>query len=199
MKIVNPMSASGPSSAARTRHRARVLRAGPLAGAIMAAVLIAGCGGSSSGGGVAHINSSTSAAKTSTKPKGKPNEIAFVQCMRSHGVTDYPDPNSSGEIRLTPSVTSSPEFQTASSDCKSLKPNGYMTSAQQSKVVAEMLKLAVCMRAHGVPHMPDPSEASSNGGVGFSAGDGVDPNSPVFKRAVQECRGFPKLPKSGGG
>jgi len=199
MKIVNPLSASGPPSAARTRHRARVLRAGPLAGAIMAAVLIAGCGGSSSGGGVAHINSPRSAAKSSSKSKGKPNEIAFVQCMRSHGVTNYPDPNSSGEIRLTPSVTSSPEFQTASSDCKSLKPNGYMTSAQQSKVVAEMLKLAVCMRAHGVPNMPDPSEASSNGGVAFSTSSGVDPNSPAFKRAQQECGGMVKLPKSGGG
>jgi hypothetical protein len=195
MQILNPRGATDPPR----RSRPRVLRAGLLAGAIVAAVLIAGCGGSSSGGGVAHINSSTSAAKSSTKSNGKPNEIAFSQCMRSHGVPNYPDPNSSGEILLTPSVDAgSPAFQTASNDCKSLKPAGYQTPAQQSKLVAAMLKLAVCMRAHGVPNMPDPTRGG-NGGVAFPAGGAVDPHSPAFQRALHECGGLPKPSKSGGG
>ena len=63
MQILNPHSATDPPC----RSRMRLLRAGPLAGAIVVAVLIAGCGGSSSGGGgVAHVNSSTT-AKSGTK------------------------------------------------------------------------------------------------------------------------------------
>jgi hypothetical protein len=41
-----------------------------------------------------------------------------------------------------------------------------------------------CMRSHGVPKFPDPN---ADGGISFSAGSGVDPNSPQFKTADQAC------------
>jgi hypothetical protein len=184
MQILNPRSATDPPR----RSRTRALRAGPLAGAIVAAVLIAGCGGSSSGGGgVAHVNSSTT-AKSAIKTKTKASALAYSQCMRAHGVPNFPDPNSSGEILLTPSVnTDTAAYQSAHNDCKSLEPPPPVDPAASSQRLAAAVKFATCMRAHGVPDFPDP-KGTSNGGIGFSATPGgSDTSSPAFQRADQKC------------
>ncbi|HEY1567324.1 MAG TPA: hypothetical protein VGF68_09910 [Solirubrobacteraceae bacterium] len=47
------------------------------------------------------------------------------------------------------------------------------------------LKLAGCMRAHGVPNFPDPS---SSGGINIQQGSGIDPQSPAFQAAMKACR-----------
>jgi hypothetical protein len=46
------------------------------------------------------------------------------------------------------------------------------------------LEFANCMRAHGVPSLPDPS--AGGGGVNL-AGTGIDPQSPAFRSARQAC------------
>jgi hypothetical protein len=57
--------------------------------------------------------------------------LEYVQCMRAHGVPDFPEPNSQGQIMVE--VTggassdlnpSSPHFQAASKACRSLQPPG---------------------------------------------------------------------------
>ena len=47
--------------------------------------------------------------------------LQFARCMRSHGVPDFPDPDSVG-LRVAPSVTHLPQYQTAYQACKSLLP-----------------------------------------------------------------------------
>jgi hypothetical protein len=48
-------------------------------------------------------------------------ELKFAQCMRSHGVPDFPDPNKNGGFSGTSSVNpSSPAFQSAQSTCRQL-------------------------------------------------------------------------------
>jgi hypothetical protein len=48
-------------------------------------------------------------------------ELKFAQCMRSHGVPDFPDPNKNGGFSGTSSVNpSSPTFQNAQSGCMKL-------------------------------------------------------------------------------
>jgi hypothetical protein len=65
-------------------------------------------------------------------------------------------------------------------------PSGTVGSGTYSQAV----KLANCMRAHGVPNLPDPS--AGGGGVDL-AGAGVNPQSPAFKAAGQACaRASPK-------
>jgi hypothetical protein len=54
------------------------------------------------------------------------------------------------------------------------------------------LKLARCMRAHGVSNFPDPSP-----GGGIQIGPGIDPSSPAFKAAQASCRSL--LPGGGPG
>ncbi len=59
------------------------------------------------GGGTANSGSANYAA-----------EVKFSECMRSHGVTDFPDPNKNGGFSGTSSMNpSSPAFQNAQSYC----------------------------------------------------------------------------------
>ena len=58
------------------------------------------------------------------------------------------------------------------------------------------LKFSQCMRAHGVPSSPDPTQgtAPSSGGptlvlqgMLFKVGPGMDPGSPAFRQSVERC------------
>jgi hypothetical protein len=51
---------------------------------------------------------------------------------------------------------------------------------------SQALKVADCMRTHGVPSFPDPS----GGGRGINlSGTGINPQSPAFKSARKACAG----------
>lgn len=54
------------------------------------------------------------------------------------------------------------------------------------------LKLARCMRAHGLSNFPDPTP-----GGGIRIGPGINPASPAFRSAQASCRGL--LPGGGPG
>ena len=69
-------------------------RAGALAVAAAVAVLAAGCG-------VVHISLGGSASSSASAPTYA-QVLALAQCMRSHGVPNFPDPNASGGYSLTP-------------------------------------------------------------------------------------------------
>jgi hypothetical protein len=58
----------------------------------------------------------------------------------------------------------------------------------------QFLLFSKCMRSHGVPNFPDPS---SRGGIQFTPGSGLNPQSPAFQAAQKVCR--PKLPGGGPG
>ena len=169
--------------------------------ALATGLALAGCGGGSSGPGVASTGTSTtSSGKPAASGSGSGSALAYSRCMREHGIKDFPDPNSNGQIQLSAGpgsdlLPTNPQFNTAQQACKSLMP-GPGTPAQQRKDFAAALKLSHCMRAHGVPKFPDPSPPSSgpqtqsqSGSGGNSAGtNGVDPNSPQFKSAFQACK-----------
>jgi hypothetical protein len=48
-------------------------------------------------------------------------EVSWARCMRSHGLSSFPDPNGQGAFDRNKFDESSPAFQTASNACKSLK------------------------------------------------------------------------------
>jgi hypothetical protein len=87
-----------------------------------------------------HFKTADNACKA-LRPQGKqlsPAEQAKVhaaalkysQCMRSHGIKDFPDPNAQGGMSIKVSGQSSdlnpnnPQFQSADKACKHLMPNG---------------------------------------------------------------------------
>jgi hypothetical protein len=192
------------------------------------ALLSAGCGGGGSPG-VANVASATTAATKTTStqrgsgpaggplnsPRGGQGHFSiamnagsaalgarFSACMRKHGVTNFPDPNSQGVIQFgsdTGIDPSSPTFLSARSACQKLLPNGGQpTPQQQAAAQQHLLAFSKCMRAHGIKDFPDPS----NGGLKLRAGAGSDlnPDNSQFQSAQQACQSnLPfKMLKSGG-
>jgi hypothetical protein len=168
---------------------------------LAAALGLAACGSSSPSSTATNSSGGQSSSGGQTSDASASKSLEFASCMRSHGVPNFPDPPSNGQIRLqiqqTPDSTSvngvevnGPAFRSAMTACKSYLPNGGTPSAAQTaKIKAEALAMARCMRSHGVPNFPDPKfQAGPNGGVGIQlGGSGIDPNSPAFQAAQKEC------------
>lgn len=183
-----------PGPRARRAHAAALL----IAVVASAAVLLAACGGASGGAST----TASDGASGASQPTADSNQAAkFSQCMRAHGVPDFPDPNASGHFTLK--VTkggdldpSSAAFKSAEQACKSLEPTGFGSGSSQSpQQQNQLLKFVSCMRSHGVPNFPDPS---ASGAMKIQGGaNGVNPNSPAFKSAMQTCRS--DLPNGGNG
>jgi hypothetical protein len=158
---------------------------------LLSVAALAGCGSTSNSG------TTTNAA----------SQLALSQCMRSHGVPNFPDPGSGGGFNVLASPGSStvtidgvafsgPAFESAVKACK-LFGGGtsppQLTASQKRKLVA----FAQCMRTHGVPDFPDPTFPSS-GGVNRSLPSAASPSSPGFLRAAKACGRGVLRSRSGG-
>jgi hypothetical protein len=156
-------------------------------------LLAAGCGGSGSPG-IASVASSTPAATTTTAQNGL---LAFSQCMRSHGMPNFPDPQRfvGGNVKLT--IHQLAPSQAALNACNELLPNGgsgsQQTAQQLRTQLADERSFASCMRSHGVSRFPDPT-AQGELSVEMVQAQGIDVHSPAVLQAVQAC-----LPASHGG
>jgi hypothetical protein len=109
--------------------------------------------------------------------------------MRSHGVTGFPDPNSSGNFPPSAkqiSLSNPQKFQEARTACSHLLPNGGNgpTLAQWQQILSTMVEFAHCMRQHGVPNWPDPTY-DTHGRPVFNIN--IDPNSPQFTGEIHAC------------
>jgi hypothetical protein len=159
----------------RSRFRRAYVLAAVLAGVALLATACGG-GGSSSAAGPA-------AAGSTNYQK----ELAFAQCMRSHGLPGWPDPDSQGNFNAAPIDARSSQYQSASKACRHLLPNGGQETAAELKAdLGQALKLAACMRAHGIVNFPDPHAVPD--GVIQSTG-GIDSSSPQFQAASRACNG----------
>jgi hypothetical protein len=121
--------------------------------------------------------------------------LAFAQCMRSHGEPNFPDPASNGTISLSQIDINALQYHLAFGACIGLlPPAGFasmqLSAAQQQALIKELLKIAVCMRSHGVPDLPDPAVRDvTGGGVGFSMPSQAV-SSPNFQSASRACQRF---------
>jgi hypothetical protein len=163
-----------------------------LGGALLAgALVLAGCGGGSGSPGVASAGTPTTSKSSASGSSAKASPLAFSQCMRAHGIPDFPDPNGNGQLLFQGGGSgsdlnpSSPQFQAAQNDCKSLAPGG-PTARTGRKNRANALKFSECMRKHGITNFPDPN---SQGGIELQGGAGgsLDPKSPQFQSAQSAC------------
>jgi hypothetical protein len=114
--------------------------------------------------------------------------LKFAQCMRSHGVPNFPDPGHAAGGSGSGINPQAPGFQSAGQKCDKLtnnpQPQGTPASASQRRAA---LASAECMRKHGVPDFPDPI-FPSGGGVEFRViGAPNSPQSPAFQRAQKIC------------
>jgi hypothetical protein len=127
--------------------------------------------------------------------------LKVALCMRAHGVSHFPDPAPGGGLVVPNSINvNAPAFQAAQRACNKLFPGGGPGGRPSEADRLAMLKLARCMRAHGVPSFPDPvSTPPANppaNGVAIGRGGSFlvvsDPHGPAFKHAAAAC-GFPRF------
>jgi hypothetical protein len=111
--------------------------------------------------------------------------------MRSEGVRNWPDPNSSGAFDKSKLTTrqlgaGSSQVQTAQSACNHLLPTGGSgpNAARTQQMKALGLRFSQCVRSHGVPNFPDPG---SDGRIPDPASVGINQGSPKFEAANQAC------------
>ena len=160
--------------------------------AVVAALSLAltACGGSSAPN-VARVGSSTSSpALAPANPQEQ--AVAFARCMTAHGIPTAPGAKGGGFGFTRNSDPSSPLFRAAVTACQKLLPtttsSGGPASSPQTGL--DLLKLAACMRKHGVLSYPDPTFA--DGHYAISLTPGIDPQSPRFQAAQSACdRYFP--------
>jgi len=165
---------------------------GRLCAATLAATLaltVVGCGGGSTA--------------TGGSAAGADPALSLSRCMRAHGVSNFPDPAAGGPLVLPDSINpDAPAFQSAQRACSKLLPGGGPGGASSASVRLAMLKVARCLRAHGLPDFPDPtstppSPAGQPGGLALGRGGWFlvvsDPQAPAFRRAAAVCH-FP-LPR----
>jgi hypothetical protein len=167
---------------------------------VVLAGLLAACGQDPDDDGVASLGEGASGSAASASPSVDPEEAlqAFAECMREHGLEDFPDPtiDENGGIEISagdPGDFGRAELDAAMQACEHLLPEGAgpgdgegPSAEEQAAMEDALLAYAQCMRDHGID-MPDPE--FSGGGVIQQGGD-FDPNDPEFEEADDACRHF---------
>jgi hypothetical protein len=126
--------------------------------------------------------------------------VKFADCMRSHGVPNFPDPGPSREMP----ISRSPAFQSALKSCQRLLGGDLASGPPSAQARARLLQIADCMRRHGLSQFPDPragpppstltgySVILGMGGYMLAIPSAIDPRSPGFKQAAAACHFGPR-------
>ena len=152
--------------------------------AVMAAALLAtACSGSPSFTGSA--GSPTAGGSTNSS-----SAVAYSRCVRAHGVPNFPDPDSNGQIpkeAVVPALreVSDSQAKAATYACANLNPAGQGSPALTAQQQQDYLKAAACMRSHGITDFPDPT--FPGGRVSLSIPSSIDTKSRQFTQAAQTC------------
>jgi hypothetical protein len=150
-----------------------------LAALTMVALLGAGCGSTAA---------SQTGATSTAKPTARAQLVKFAECMRTHGVGDFPDPDSKGDFKYGISVSET-VWQDATRACKDLEPRGIFSAKRTPKQQSGSLKFADCIRANGVKDFPDPV----NGQPLVDTNRIPSANKPggmtILNAAMAKCRG----------
>lgn len=148
---------------------------------LILALVLGGCGGSSSSGSSVTKASSQDAAR-----------IKFAQCLRDNGmnVPDNPGQNGGGPPR---NIDRS-KLQSAMKACQKFQQSavGNLSQSQRQEFRDSFTRFASCMRQHGV-EVPD----FGAGGGPPAGGAQINQNDPKVKAARTACQD--KLPKGGPG
>lgn len=163
--------------------------------ALLAGLLVAGCGGGSP-------------RPTATSGYGS-GPLAFARCMRADGVPNFPDPAAGGGFDLNGINPASPAFRAAQTKCHSLwgryavggpLPALGGTTHPSAQTLAKLVTISQCMRQHGVPDYPDPRTSVPSNPFGGGTGvitdyDGaillfpstLNQQAPAYKQAAAAC------------
>lgn len=210
--------------------RARLLALATLA----SGVLIAGCGASATsptgttvaGATTARAGAATTAASSArnggqttssrSNTASGSGPLAFARCMRANGVPNFPDPKPGGGFDLSAAAgldPATPAFRAAQSKCQKLMAGGAVggplipgaTTHPTAQTLAKLVRIAQCMRRHGILNFPDPRTSIPPNPASLGIGevtdfDGVillfpttmNLQAPAYRQALTAC-GAPPL------
>lgn len=192
----------------RPPRRRRAVMFGAVAFVVMIAAggFALASGGGSDGNDVATANNSNTGGSRNDSSSGsealtEEQALRFSQCMRDHGLPEFPDPTVDGEGNVQifrrgadgapPDIDPQSEtFQDALEACRELLPALPFNDENQAELQDQLLELAQCMRDNGVPEFPDPD--FSGGGLGSGGPGGIfqqlDPDDPRIRDALEHCQ-----------
>jgi hypothetical protein len=166
--------------------------AGLLVAAVLAVLATACSGSSASSGGPSNAGGSSISRSA----------IGFSQCMRSHGVPNFPDPTTNGTIPKGTAQqfgVSDSRYESAQTSCAHLLPNsGEPSNAVIQRAMNGMRSFTQCMRSRGVSNWPDPTTDRA-GYPTFYLRQQIDMNAPQIVAKIHGCQHLVPVTRVGGG
>jgi hypothetical protein len=157
---------------------------GPLAALAVISLIGAGCGGSSSG------NTNTTAAN-------QEKAVKFAQCMRENGISQFPDPDASGNLTIDGVLNGSSidpngqAWQQALDACKGLQPPGFTGGGERSSEEQDAaIQFAQCIRDNGVPDFPDPAAGQPLVDTNRIPSAATSHGMSILNAAMQKCSSY---------
>ena len=182
------------------RNRVRGRAAGWAAGVLIASAA-AGCSSSAASPTVPSVSQSGQAAAQGSGGARASALHAAAVCIRQHGVPGYTDPvlTPSGQVYSdSRSIQDAPQAVMAAVQqaCGQLLTQADLQPGSEPPAPPQLVQAGVrsaeCLRAHGMPHVQDPTSRSGytpGHGFGMSASE-VPPGgkrSPVWQHAAHAC------------
>jgi hypothetical protein len=159
-------------------------RLGPPAALAMAALIAAGCSS-----GSAENGDTTSGSSTGNKA------MKFAECMRDNGVSEFPDPDASGELTIDGVLNGSSldpsgaAWKEAIRACKNLQPPGFTGDRDVSADEQEArLEFAQCIRDNGVEDFPDPTRTGPLVDTRRIPSAATNDGMTILNAAMRKCR-----------
>jgi hypothetical protein len=160
----------------------------PLAALALIALVasISACGSSAPAGTSSANNTAANAQKA----------VKFAECMRSNGVSAFPDPDASGKLTIDGIANGSsldvntPAFKQAISSCRDLEPAGFTGSKRSPQQTQAALKFAQCIRANGVPDFPDPANGQPLVDTNRIPSSATSGGMSILNGAMRKCSDF---------
>jgi hypothetical protein len=156
----------------------------PLTVLALAALIGAGCSDGSA------ENGSAGSKNVTNRGKG----VKFAECMRDNGVSEFPDPDASGELTIDGVVngssldTSSAVWKQAIAACNDLQPPGFTGGGKRSVERQDAaLEFAQCIRENGVPDFPDPINGEPLVDTNRIPSSATDGGMTILNAAMRKC------------
>ncbi|MDX6585300.1 MAG: hypothetical protein QOI10_4484 [Solirubrobacterales bacterium] len=163
----------------------------PLAALAMVALISAGCSNAPAENGNTGTGTATASSTGTGGNKNATDQdkaVKFAECIREHGVPDFPDANAKGDFEYGVSVSPA-VWKNAVDACKALQPPGSLSSKRTPKEQSASLKFAQCIRENGVKDFPDPINGEPLVNTYRIPSSNKPGGMTILNAAMQKCRG----------
>ena len=151
----------------------------PLVALAIVALIGAGCSKGSTENG-------STGSGADKKLTARDKAVKFAECIRAHGVSDFPDPNANNDFQYGVSV--SPAVWTRAVDaCKDLQPPGTLSAKRTPKQQSASLRFAQCIRDNGVKDFPDPVNGEPLVDTNRIPSAATDGGMAILNAAMHKC------------